>query len=99
MTGLPTVEGWYVHEWLWRGDTEDLNEKKAEIETIYTSEDEEEVWGLLAKYHVEYIFVGQMEWESYPALNLGMLKSFGDVVFDNGTVVIQVMGHPNPIRE
>ena len=27
MTGLPTVLGWYVHEWLWRDDTADLNEK------------------------------------------------------------------------
>ena len=24
MTGLPTVLGWYVHEWLWRGDPADL---------------------------------------------------------------------------
>ena len=24
MTGLPTVLGWYVHEWLWRGNIEDL---------------------------------------------------------------------------
>lgn len=93
MTGLPTVEGWYVHEWLWRGDTEDLNEKRTEIETIYTSKDAEEVWELLVKYQVEYIFVGQMEWERYPALNLGMLKSFGEVVFDNGTAVIKVMGY------
>ena len=29
MTGLPTVMGWYVHEWLWRNDVADLNEKSA----------------------------------------------------------------------
>ena len=28
--------GWYVHEWLWRDDTADLNEKSADIESIYT---------------------------------------------------------------
>ena len=28
MTGLPTVLGWYVHEWLWRNDTDDLNTKE-----------------------------------------------------------------------
>ena len=26
-TGLPTVAGWYVHEWLWRGDPDALNER------------------------------------------------------------------------
>ena len=43
MTGLPTVLGWYVHEWLWRDDTADLNEKSADIESIYTSLDAEYV--------------------------------------------------------
>ena len=36
-TGLPTVLGWYVHEWLWRNNVPDLNEKSADIQTIYTS--------------------------------------------------------------
>ena len=65
MTGLPTVLGWYVHEWLWRGDTADLNEKSAEIQTIYTSGDREAVEELLEKYEVEYIFVGSCEREKY----------------------------------
>ncbi len=46
-TGLPTVLGWYVHEWLWRNDVPDLNEKSADIESIYTSADEEYVKELL----------------------------------------------------
>ena len=29
MTGLPTVLGWYVHEWLWRDDTSDEAESRA----------------------------------------------------------------------
>ena len=39
MTGLPTVLGWYVHEWLWRNDVADLNTKSGDIELIYTSQD------------------------------------------------------------
>ncbi len=31
-TGLPTILGWYVHEWLWRNDTEDLNVKSTDIQ-------------------------------------------------------------------
>ncbi len=30
-TGLPTILGWYVHEWLWRNNTEDLNVKSTDM--------------------------------------------------------------------
>lgn len=90
MTGLPTVQGWYVHEWLWRGDVEGLNEQGAEIERIYTSADEAQVRSLLEKYQVSYIFIGQMEREKYPALNEELLRSLGEVVFDDGAVIVRV---------
>ena len=86
MTGLPTVLGWSVHEGLWRGDTADLNEKSAEIQTIYTSGDREAVEELLEKYEVEYIFVGSCEREKYGEnLNEDLLRSLGEEVFPGGT--------------
>ena len=94
MTGLPTVLGWYVHEWLWRNDTADLNEKSADIEKIYTSTDQSEVEELLKKYNVEYIFVGSTEREKYAdTLNEEVLNSCGTVVFrdeEYGTYIIKV---------
>lgn len=32
----PDDHGWYVHEWLWRGDLADINAKIADVENIYT---------------------------------------------------------------
>lgn len=90
MTGLPTVQGWYVHEWLWRGDTDGLNGQKAQIDAIYTSADGNQVRSLLEEYQVSYIFIGQMEWERYPNLNEELLRGFGEVVFEDGALVIQV---------
>ena len=92
MTGLPTILGWYTHEWLWREDTSDLNEKSLEIETIYTSVDEAQVRELLEEYQVEYIFVGQMERDKYPELNENLLRSLGTAVFDDEALIIQVDG-------
>ena len=84
MTGLPTIMGWYVHEWLWRDDTADLNEKSADIESIYTSLDAEYVKELLEEYDVSYIFVGSKEREKYgDALNEEVLNSLGEVVFQD----------------
>ena len=84
MTGLPTIMGWYVHEWLWRGDLADLNAKIEEIQEIYTSTDETRVKELLEEYHVSYIFVGSCERNKYGAdLNNDLLKSLGEVVFQD----------------
>lgn len=83
-TGLPTILGWYVHEWLWRNDVEDLNQKSADVESIYTAADAERVKELIAQYDVEYIFVGSMEEEKYgDRLNHELLQSLGTVVFSD----------------
>lgn len=84
MTGLPTILGWYVHEWLWRNDVADLNEKAADVETIYTSGDDAQVRALLDEYDVSYIFVGSCERSKYGEnLNNDMLKNLGEIVFQD----------------
>jgi YYY domain-containing protein len=84
MTGLPTILGWYVHEWLWRNDVADLNEKSSHVETIYTSKEEAQVKALLGEYEVSYIFVGSKEREKYGEnLNEELLKSLGEIVFQD----------------
>ncbi len=93
-TGLPTILGWYVHEWLWRNDTADLNVKSADVERIYTSGDEQEVRRLLAAYDVSYIFVGSKEKEKYEdRLNRDLLYSLGEIVYEDpawGTFIVKV---------
>ncbi len=90
MTGLPTVLGWYVHEWLWRNDTADLNEKSSQIENIYAGTDMAQVQEMLDYFDVSYIFIGAQEREKYPNLNEELLRSLGEVVFDSGATIIKV---------
>ena len=94
MTGLPTVVGWFVHEWLWRGDTTDLNQKVADIQTIYTSSNAELVGTLLKQYHVSYIFVGEKEREKFgDDLNTETLSMLGQRVYEDpdfDTFILQV---------
>lgn len=80
-TGLPTVLGWYVHEWLWRGDTTDLENRITDIKTIYTSKDLEIVRELIDKYNIEYIYVGKLELDKFEDIDETFIKSLGDVVF------------------
>lgn len=83
-TGLPTVLGWYVHEWLWRGDTDAENARAADVERIYTSTDRAEVEELIDKYDISYIYIGTLEREKYESLNDTLLQEIGEVAYSNG---------------
>lgn len=92
MTGLPTILGWYTHEWLWKSSSEVVDARAVDVEAIYTSlrrDDEgnyislsrENVLQLLKVYQVSYIYVGKLEQEKYVNVNHELLKSLGEVVF------------------
>ena len=88
MTGLPTIEGWLVHEWLWRGGYDQPGSRAAEVEAIYQGEDESYARQLLQKYQVEYIIVGPLEREKYPNLNESRFFQWGEMVFSSGTTKV-----------
>jgi len=88
-TGLPTIEGWLVHEWLWRGGYDAPGARAAEVEKIYNSNNVDEVDFILKKYNVKYIFVGDKEYEKFPNLDHTFFLNFGaKVVFSSGRTYI-----------
>ncbi len=88
-TGLPTVQGWVVHEWLWRGGYDAPAARQSDVEKIYVSQDLEETQTLLSQYLVKYIFVGDKEYEKYPELDLQKFKDIGaKIVFQSGKTAI-----------
>ena len=60
-TGLPTIVGWPVHEWLWRGSYDEAGKRIPEVETLYQTLDLDAARKIIDKYQVEYIFVGSFE--------------------------------------
>lgn len=91
MTGLPTVLGWYVHEWLWRNNLDEENKRRTDVETIYTSTDKKEVQELLDKYEVNYIFIGSCEYQKYEGVNVALLSSLGEIVFkEENTMIVKL---------
>jgi len=87
-TGLPTILGWRVHEWLWRGSFDEAGKRTGEVQEIYESNDLERTRLLLKKYKVSYIFVGSLERQQYPKLNEQKFASLGEVVFTSGETKI-----------
>lgn len=74
-TGLPTVLGWVSHEAEQRyGDQPAA--RLAGVETIYTTADSAQALELLNYYHVGYIYVGQLEHQTYAAQSNAGLDKF-----------------------
>lgn len=82
-TGVPTIAGWYVHEWLWRGQSQIA--KRAEVvRRIYETNDSDYAYELLKEYGVGYVLVGEMEREKYLSLDEVKFPRIGELVFSTG---------------
>ena len=91
LTGLPTLEGWYVHEWLWRGNTEDLDAKNEDIRSIYEADNPDKAAEKMKEYGISYLFVGSCEHEKYN-IHDDVLQEIGEVIFrDGSTYIVQFM--------
>jgi uncharacterized membrane protein len=82
-TGLQTILGWRVHEWLWRGGFEEPGKRTEEVKTIYESTDLDQIKNLLQKYRAEYLFWGDLERQAYPQSEEDKFSQLGKVVFSS----------------
>jgi len=82
-SGLPTVEGWLVHEWLWRGSFDEPGKRAADVQKIYESKNLEETKQLVSKYKINYIYVGGMERQKYQ-VSEEKFEDLGEIVFQSG---------------
>jgi len=64
-TGLPTLLGWEGHELQWRGNTTVQEQRKPVIERIYGSATGAELQGLLNRWQIDYVLVGELERQTY----------------------------------
>ena len=81
-TGLPTIIGWSVHEWLWRGTYDVVAPRIADVQTLYTTQDMNIAKNLLKKYNVSYVVVSSLERQKYPTLNENIFAKLGKIVFE-----------------
>lgn len=85
LTGLPTIEGWLVHEWLWRGGYDQPGSRAEEVKQVYQGESDQKAEEILQNYQVKYVLVGPLEREKYPELKEERFKQLGKTVFSSHT--------------
>ena len=90
-SGLPTVSGWFVHEWLWRGTPEFPKVRSNDVNIIYMSKDLGLSKNLLSKYNVSYVILGTFERQKYPEVDEGKFEKIGRLVFsEEGMKIFEI---------
>ncbi len=64
-TGCATLRGWEQHEFLWRGDSKELERRKRDINAIYTCKNKRRCLELLSRYGVNWIVRCDLEKRLY----------------------------------
>jgi uncharacterized membrane protein len=86
-TGLPTILGWTVHEWLWRGDYSFPQSRLEDVRLLYEG-DREQAISIIKKYNISYVYIGGLERSKYPNINENKFKEISDIVYQNSSVTI-----------
>ena len=63
LTGNPTLIGWWDHEIHWRGvESEQMIRERSDVAAqIYLANDPDTIKQLLARWHIDYLYVGNVE--------------------------------------
>jgi len=85
-SGLPAVMGWPGHESQWRGGNVDFG-RITDIETLYSTQSWEVAQGILAKYGIRYVILGEVERSAYP-VSEGKFQEHLLAVFQSGQITI-----------
>ena len=90
--GWPTIIGWPIHEWTWRGSYEQVGDRRTEVKEVYTGQETMKTRKILNKYNIDYIIVGEFEKKCYGnGIKHNKLRAMGKIVFENdGAVIIEV---------
>lgn len=82
--GWPTIVGWPVHVWTYRGTYEIVGHRVNDIGEIYIGRDAGTARELIERYGIDYIITGEAEKKKYgDALNPEKIRGLGEVVFEN----------------
>lgn len=86
--GVPTIVGWAVHEWLWRGSYDLIAPPREDVRQIYESGDVDTIRSIGAKYHIRYIVVGPAEREKFTNLHEDIFAQNFTIAHNTGQTIL-----------
>lgn len=89
-SGVPTVVGWRVHEWLWRGGYEEVGKRADDVRKFYETTEDTERLNLVNKYNIGYVLVSDRERQAYKVNDQGILVLAVVVYEGNGVRLYRI---------
>lgn len=92
-TGIPTIIGWPVHEWLWRSSYDVVAPRGNDVKLLYEADQSKmnEVKKIIKKYHVRYVIITPFERTKYPSLNVDKFYIIGTAIYKkNNSYVFEI---------
>ena len=83
-TGLPTVIGWTVHEWFWRNNYGSVSPRIEDVKIIYETKNASLTKSLINKYHILYVYIGDLERQKYTGLDENKFNTLGKIIYSSG---------------
>ncbi len=89
-TGLPTVLGWTVHEWLWRGSYDVPAARFDDITTLFETQNIAQAKRIIEKYNISYVYLGDLEYEKYRVYEEKFIE-LGKLVYEKNNTKIYII--------
>jgi len=93
-SGVPALLGWENHELVWRGPsiTPETARRREVVETVYSSDDPDEIRRLARAEGVDFIAVGSLENRTVSEGTVAAIREAGEVVLDReGGLLVRVL--------
>jgi YYY domain-containing protein len=91
LTGLPTPLGWGGHQMQWRGNYEVPARREQDLNLLFSTQDQDVVREILARYEAVYLYIGPLERQRYAAEGLDKFDAMFPAVYDqDGVTIYQV---------
>ena len=97
-TGVPTVLGWPMHEWLWRGASASRDRLAHEVAALYREPRGHVAATLIARTRPRYVVVGRLERQQHRPVDVAGVESLGQVVWRSGLTSIVRLPETAPAR-
>lgn len=91
-TGFPTIIGWDWHETAHRFSDIEVHKRVEDVKQLYETTDTEKFLSIIAKYDVQYVYLGELERLYYPGDGLSKFKDLEQTalekVYENPEVTV-----------
>lgn len=90
-TGMQTILGWEFHEIQWRGGSELLGSRKADMQRLYQSRSWSEAAEIIERYAIDYVYVGPLEHAAYAPLQTTKFDGGMRLIYQQDGIAIYAM--------